>query len=559
MKILDLQQGSPEWLAHRALVNNASEAPAMTGVSPHTSRGELLRMKQSGNEKEFSDYVQKKILDRGHDVEEFARPLIEAEHGIELFPATVTDNEGWLGASLDGITLDQVIIWECKSANKEKLALLAETNLRDDDYAQIQQQLLVTGASYALYTLSDLTEEGTVTITVYPDLEMFEEIRRGWQQFEEDLLTYEAPVIEPKAIGTMIESLPYLGIQIDAKVIASNIDEFKAHALAVFDEISTDLQTDQDFADADLAVKFCQSVEDRLKSTKDGVLAQAEDLYKALTAMDDISGLARQKRLDLGRLIKDRKESRKSEIQQQAVDAMAEHVATINKSFDGRFHVEPPADFRAQVGQGMKNKRTVLTWMDAADQVLADAKIAINQRADLIRANLVEFKNNAENHRHLHLFADWKDLIEKPTDDFVNVIKIRIAEHEKAEQDRLEAERERIREEELAKLARIEADRVKAAEEALAKTEQADESLVAEKIAELPPMKSDTAAWEKPAADEGVVATPARTELVLTEYQRGYVDGLTAFAWWKSGEQFVGTSGTTLKHAIKKFLASGQH
>jgi putative phage-type endonuclease len=522
MKILDLQQGSPEWLAHRALVNNASEAPAMTGVSPHTSRGELLRMKQSGNEKEFSDYVQKKILDRGHDVEEFARPLIEAEHGIELFPATVTDNEGWLGASLDGITLDQVIIWECKSANKEKLALLAETNLRDDDYAQIQQQLLVTGASYALYTLSDLTEEGTVTITVYPDLEMFEEIRRGWQQFEEDLLTYEAPVIEPKAIGTMIESLPYLGIQIDAKVIASNIDEFKAHALAVFDEISTDLQTDQDFADADLAVKFCQSVEDRLKSTKDGVLAQAEDLYKALTAMDDISGLARQKRLDLGRLIKDRKESRKSEIQQQAVDAMAEHVATINKSFDGRYHVEPPADFRAQVGQGMKNKRTVLTWMDAADQVLADAKIAINQRADLIRANLVEFKN-AENHRHL--FADWKDLIEKPTDDFVNVIKIRIAEHEKAEQDRLEAERERIREEELAKAGEAE---IKKAD---------DEELQTEPEA----------------------ATPARTNVALTEYQRGYVDGLTAFAWWKSGEQFVGTSGTTLNEAIKKFLASGQH
>ena len=541
MKILDLQQGSPEWLAHRALVNNASEAPAMTGVSPHTSRGELLRMKQSGNEKEFSDYVQKKILDRGHDVEEFARPLIEAEHGIELFPATVTDNEGWLGASLDGITLDQVIIWECKSANKEKLALLAETNLRDDDYAQIQQQLLVTGASYALYTLSDLTEEGTVTITVYPDLEMFEEIRRGWQQFEEDLLTYEAPVIEPKAIGTMIESLPYLGIQIDAKVIASNIDEFKAHALAVFDEISTDLQTDQDFADADLAVKFCQSVEDRLKSTKDGVLAQAEDLYKALTAMDDISGLARQKRLDLGRLIKDRKESRKSEIQQQAVDAMAEHVATINKSFDGRFHVEPPADFRAQVGQGMKNKRTALTWMDAADQVLADAKIAINQRADLIRANLVEFKNNAENHRHL--FADWKDLIEKPTDDFVNVIKIRIAEHEKAEQDRLKAERERIREEELAKLARIEADRVKATEEELAKAGEAEIK------------KAD----DEELQTEPEAATPARTNVALTEYQRGYVDGLTAFAWWKSGEQFVGTSGTTLNEAIKKFLASGQH
>ena len=549
MIIKELVQGTPEWNEHRSNADNASEAPAMKGVSPYMSRGELLRLKQSGNEKDFSDYVQKRVLNRGHEIEDFAREEVEEGHEIDLYPVTVCEDEGRLSASLDGLTLDWSVTWECKSLNKEKKELFDQGQVHPADYIQIQQGLLITKAKKCLYTISDGTENNTFTMEVLPDSDCWESIREGWAQFAKDLKDYQAPQVDMKSIGTAIETLPYLHIQLDAKVIASNIDEFKAHALAVFDEISTDLQTDQDFADADLAVKFCQSVEDRLKSTKDGVLAQAEDLYKALTAMDDISGLARQKRLDLGRLIKDRKESRKSEIQQQAVDAMAEHVATINKSFDGRFHVEPPADFRAQVGQGMKNKRTVLTWMDAADQVLADAKIAINQRADLIRANLVEFKNNAENHRHL--FADWKDLIEKPTDDFVNTVKIRIAEHEKAEQDRLEAERERIREEELAKLARIEADRVKAAEEELAKAGEAEIK------------KAD----DEELQTEPEAATPARTNVALTEYQRGYVDGLTAFAWWKSGEQFVGTSalgrrnwsGTTLNEAIEKFLASGQH
>ena len=33
---------------------------------------------------------------------------------------------------------------------------------------------------------------------------------------------------------------------------------------------------------------------------------------------------------------------------------------------------------------------------------------------------------------------------------------------------------------------------------------------------------------------------------------RGFVSGLTEYAWWKDGEQYVGTCGTTLKKAIEK-------
>ena len=35
------------------------------------------------------------------------------------------------------------------------------------------------------------------------------------------------------------------------------------------------------------------------------------------------------------------------------------------------------------------------------------------------------------------------------------------------------------------------------------------------------------------------------------EYRKGYNDGLTAFAWWKDGVQYVGTCGITLKQAMK--------
>ncbi len=36
------------------------------------------------------------------------------------------------------------------------------------------------------------------------------------------------------------------------------------------------------------------------------------------------------------------------------------------------------------------------------------------------------------------------------------------------------------------------------------------------------------------------------------DYEQGYIDGLTAYAWWKDGVQYVGTTGTSLQEAIDR-------
>lgn len=41
----------------------------------------------------------------------------------------------------------------------------------------------------------------------------------------------------------------------------------------------------------------------------------------------------------------------------------------------------------------------------------------------------------------------------------------------------------------------------------------------------------------------------------LTDYERGYLNGLWEYAWWKDGTAYVGTSGTTYKRAVERFLA----
>ena len=48
MIIHEVKQGSPEWHALRANTRNASEAPAMMGVSPYKSRSALVREKATG-------------------------------------------------------------------------------------------------------------------------------------------------------------------------------------------------------------------------------------------------------------------------------------------------------------------------------------------------------------------------------------------------------------------------------------------------------------------------------------------------------------------------------
>ena len=38
----------------------------------------------------------------------------------------------------------------------------------------------------------------------------------------------------------------------------------------------------------------------------------------------------------------------------------------------------------------------------------------------------------------------------------------------------------------------------------------------------------------------------------IHEYYNGMVEGVRLFAWWREGEQFVGTCGKTLKKAIEE-------
>ena len=446
MKIVNLIQGTPQWNAHRAVHFNASDAAAMLGVSPHKSRRALLDELHLGLTKEISSYVQEKVLDPGHEFEARARALAENIIGEDLYPCVGT--EGRLSASFDGLTLLNDTAFEHKTLNDELLLIMADgldgSQLPEFHRIQMEQQCLVSGAGRVLFMASrwdgeTLIEERHCYYT--PDPVLRQRIVDGWKQFEADLAahTVEGPAA-PLPTGRPPGMLPALRIELTGAVTASNLAEFRDTAIAVFQGIRTDLQTDQDFADAEQTVKWCEDIEDRLRAAKDHALSQTRSIDELFRAIDAITAESKAKRLELDKLVKARKEQIRGEIMTNGRDAVIEHYRVVNATL-GEHAIAIPSSLPADLAAAVKGKRTVTTLKDAVDGVVTAAKISASQRADAVRANVVALAEASAGNESL--FPDRVALCaSKSPEDLRNLAAARIRDHQQREAaKRDEAER----------------------------------------------------------------------------------------------------------------------
>ncbi|HSC06782.1 MAG TPA: YqaJ viral recombinase family protein [Steroidobacteraceae bacterium] len=425
----DLVQGSDEWDQFRLEHDGASEAAAMLGLSLNVKRSELLRMKHTGIAHEFSDWVRRNVLARGHEVEAMARPHIEEMLGRDLYPVTCSD--GNLSASCDGLTADDSIAMEHKQWSESLAARVSAGELPEEHMPQCQQVLMVTGAERLIFVVSDGTPKNMVYIWVLPDPVWFRRLRDGWDQFHRDLAAYVLPEEEPaKPIGKAPETLPALRIEVSGQVTASNLSEFKQTALTAIRSVNRDLSSDADFADAEKAVKWCSDVEDRLAEAKQRALSQTSSIDALFKAIDDISAEARRVRLDLDKLVTRRKIELKEAEVVRALDALAMHIEVVNAEI-------APAALRpmdAGFGAAIKGLKTLASVRDKLGAALANAKIDADAKAKAIRCNLNAFKPLATGVEFL--FADLAYLVHKPADDFDAQVRSRIAAHKEAEVER---------------------------------------------------------------------------------------------------------------------------
>ena len=444
MKILNLVQGTPEWHAHRMQHYNASDASAMMGASKYKTRNELLKEYATGIRPEVDANTQR-LFDKGHAAEAAARQIAEGIVGEDLYPVTGTlvVEEMKLSASFDGLTMDESVNWEHKMLNKD-LRNMLDTGLDMHYQWQLAHQMLVSGAEKSLFMASDENEH--IEMWVFRDEELIDRLIAGWKQFSDDLDNYAPSEVKemPKAEVTI--DLPALFVHARGEITTHNMDEFgTALAANLAETRAIVLVTDQDFSNAKAAAKKFRDTAKAIAISKEQMLAQTETIGEAARKMDawakDLNATALQLEKDVEREDKAKKEA----MVIAGKNAYMEHVAALEARVSPiRLNLSMP-----NFADAIKGKRNYTSMQDAIDTELANAKIAANEVADRIDANLKHFHIVAWDSKTL--FPDLQNIASKQPDDFAAVVKMRIQEHAAAEQAKAEALRERIRAEEQAK------------------------------------------------------------------------------------------------------------
>lgn len=429
MKVLDVKQGTPEWLAARAKHFCASDAPAMMGASKYMSRDELLRQKATGDVPTV-DAFRQSLYERGHEAEAAARSIVEKMLGEDLFPATITDDAGRLLASYDGITMAGDDGYEHKLWNEELAIRVRNKDLPPHYYWQMEHQALVAGLKRIHFVCSDGTAEKMERMVYEPVPHRAKELLSGWAQFEADLKNYQHVEVIATPAGKDILKLPALTVNVTGMVQSSNLAAYQSAALSFIEAINTNLQTDQDFADAEKTVKFCDTAEKELETVKRQALSQTASIDELFRAMDTIREAMRSKRLELDKLVKARKDAIRDEIRRGGVNAFAQHVAALNTRLGMTYMPSMQADF-AEV---MKGKKTIASLHDAVNTELARLKIAANETADRIAINCNTLREQAGD--FMFLFSDAAQIVLKSNDDFTMLVKSRISDHKNVEEKR---------------------------------------------------------------------------------------------------------------------------
>lgn len=487
MKIHNLKQGSKEWLDLRPLFFTASEAPMMMGFSGYCTRTELLDTKKSGIVEDIDSFTER-LYAKGHALEDNARSIAEDIIGEDLFPMTgsKTVNGIEMLASFDGLTMFKNVNWEHKMMNQALRESLENQIIPDTYHPQMEQQMAVSGAERTLFMASAEVAPGMKPDYLYVWYESSPDLRKkiilGWKQFKKDLASHEIRIIPDKLEGDEVETLPRLLIKITGAVEESNLEFYEKTAMNFIQAINTDLKTDKHFADAEKVIKFCDSSEKEIKHKKEEILSQTASIDELFNSLDRISAKLRVTRLNLSRSLKSKKLEIKSKIIAEAKIAVEKHFMDANKELK-IVHIDMPI---FNLDAAVKNKRTISSIHSAVDQVVANAKITIDETVNDYRANIRALIEHTDYSEHTFLFNDLQNFIDRPLESFSDLVNLRIIQHKQAEAERvqkikddakkkaeedaaslLEKEKEKIREDERNKLQREALDKLDAGESTL--------------------------------------------------------------------------------------------
>lgn len=175
MRLLELEQGSPEWLAVRRQYRPASETPAVMGASPFQTARQLWEVRTGRR-----DVFVSAAMREGTRREDEVRQKAAERYGEDWSPIVAVSGE-YL-ASLDGISGCGACVLEIKVSRKTHAAVAAGEIPRH--YAlQMHHQMMVTGAGRAILAAMDPDTGEVAYIELAADKDMHKAIREAWDGF----------------------------------------------------------------------------------------------------------------------------------------------------------------------------------------------------------------------------------------------------------------------------------------------------------------------------------------------------------------------------------------
>lgn len=193
MRLINVQQGTSEWLKWRRTKITASDAMSIMGTSPWKSILQLYEQKIFQFEQEDNRFKA-----RGRDLEPLALQSFEEETGLIMFPVVIESTTiNWMGASLDGLTIDQKAFVEIKCPGNKDHHFADVNKMVPAKYIpQLQHQIACSGLDFAYYYSFD--GERGVIIEVKRDKEFIEKMIEKEKEFWHCLQTFTPPICQKK-------------------------------------------------------------------------------------------------------------------------------------------------------------------------------------------------------------------------------------------------------------------------------------------------------------------------------------------------------------------------
>ena len=191
MKIINLTQGTKEWLDFRRQHIGASDCAAILGKDPFKTKLTVYYEKL-GKESEVTPAMQ-----RGKLLEPKARDYFAKKYEVEWQPVVgVHEDYPWLMASLDG--WDGFTVLEIKCLGERRFREVQRSGKPFEEHMwQLQHELAVSEANAGIlgyYFVNDAGEEESVEICTSPDPEMIKELTTKLNIFwQEHIVPWNPP------------------------------------------------------------------------------------------------------------------------------------------------------------------------------------------------------------------------------------------------------------------------------------------------------------------------------------------------------------------------------